>query len=184
MKRAIIVHGWDGVPNDSWKPWLKKELERSGFQILAPQMPGGLHPKLNEWIKTISQTVGVPDKDTYFIGHSLGCISIVRYLTTLPKNNVVGGCVLIAGFSGNIRIPEISEFYSQTADVEKARDHCNNFVIIHSDNDEDVPMKKAIEFKDQLKAKFILEHNKGHLSESDNVKELPSALNAIKEMSV
>ncbi len=184
MKRAIIVHGWNGVPNDSWKPWLKKELERRGFQVLTPQMPGGLHPKLNEWIKTISQNVKVPDKDTYFIGHSLGCISIVRYLTTLPKNSIVGGCVLIAGFSGNLGIPQISEFYSLAVEVEKARDYCKNFVIIHSDNDKSVSMREAIEFKEQLKAKFILEHNKGHLSEGDRLKELPSALNAIKEMSV
>ena len=184
MKRAIIVHGWNGVPNNSWKPWLKKELEKKGFQVIAPQMPGGLHPKLNEWIKTISQNVGMPDKETYFIGHSLGCIAIVRYLTTLPKNTIVGGCVLVAGFSEDIEIPEISEFYTQPVEVEKARDHCKNFVVIHSEDDEDVPMKRALEFKEQLKAKFILEHNKGHLSESDGVKELPSALNAIKEMSI
>ena len=182
MKRAIIVHGWNGVPNNSWKPWLRKELEKKGFQVIAPQMPGGLHPKLNEWIKTISKNIEAPDQETYFIGHSLGCISIVRYLTTLPKNSVVGGCVLIAGFSGGLGIPEISEFYSQPSQVERAGDYCKNFVIIHSDDDEVVPMKRALEFKEQLKAKLILEHNKGHLSESDGVKELPSALNAIKEM--
>ena len=183
MKRAIIVHGWNGVPNDSWKPWLKKELEKKGFQVIAPQMPGCLHPKLNEWIKTISQNVGIPDKETYFVGHSLGCISIVRYLTTLPKNITVGGCVLVAGFSGNLGIPEIFEFYSLPSEVEKARDYCKNITIIHSEDDDVVPIKRAIEFKEQLKAKFILEYNKGHLSESYGIKELPSALNAIQEMS-
>jgi len=25
--RIFIIHGWDGNPHDSWKPWLKKEPE-------------------------------------------------------------------------------------------------------------------------------------------------------------
>lgn len=179
MKRAFIIHGWDGNPHDSWKPWLKKELEKRNFQVISPQMPGGEFPKLNEWIKTIHNIVGKPDKNTFFVGHSLGCIAIVRYLTALSSNIKIGGCVFIAGFSGNIGIPQISEFYSFPIEVEKAKIHTNNFTIIHSDNDIDVPMEKAIEFKKQLNAKFILEHGMGHISESDGIKQLPSALKAI-----
>ena len=145
-------------------------------------MPGGIHPKLNDWIKTISNIVGTPNKETFFAGHSLGCISIVRYLAALPKDVKVGGCVFVAGFSSNLGVQEISEFYSRPVDVKKATIHTANFVIIHSDNDEDVPMEKAKEFQKQLNAKFILEHNKGHISEDDGIRELPSALNSILEM--
>ena len=28
MKRAFIIHGWDGYPAEGWFPWLKRELEK------------------------------------------------------------------------------------------------------------------------------------------------------------
>ncbi len=183
MKRVFIIHGWDGIPNDSWKSWLKRELEKRGFEVIAPQIPGGRHPKLQEWIETISNSVVSPDVETYFVGHSLGCIAIVRYLATLSANVRVGGCVFVSGFSSDLGVSQIAEFYSSPSEVKKATAHTNNFVIIHSDDDEDVPMEKAKEFQKQLNARFILEHNKGHISEDDGVKELPSALNAIIEIS-
>lgn len=183
MKRVFIIHGWDGVPDDSWKPWLTKELEKHGFSVTAPQMPGKEFPKLKDWIAMIAKTVGTPDKNTFFVGHSLGCISIVRYLGTLPAAVKVGGCVFVAGFSGNIGIPQISEFYSLPVDVTKARVHTDKFVMIHSDNDEDVPFEKAMEFKNQLNAKLILEHNMGHISEDAGIRQLPSALNELLLMS-
>ena len=31
-----MVHGWDGNPNNHWFPWLKKELEKRGFEVHVP----------------------------------------------------------------------------------------------------------------------------------------------------
>jgi uncharacterized protein len=180
MKRVFLIHGWEGNPYDAWKTWLKKKLEVNGFKVIAPQMPGGTNPVLKEWLDIISNIVGKPSKEDYFVGHSLGCISIARYLEKLPKDSKVGGCVFVSGFSGNINIPEISEFYSLPIDFKKVKDHCSNFVVINSDNDPYVPIELGKKFQKQLDAKLILEH-KGHISEDEGIKELPSALNAILE---
>lgn len=42
--------------------------------------------------------VGVPDEQTYFVGHSLGCQAIARYLESLSESIKVGGVVFVAGF--------------------------------------------------------------------------------------
>ena len=63
--------------------------------------------------------------------------------------------------------------------TEEIKDKIRNITLIHSDNDSDVPIKFANEIKEKFKADLILEHNKGHISESDGVRELPSLLNSI-----
>jgi hypothetical protein len=31
-KRAILVHGWGGSPEEGWRPWLKKEFTKKGWE--------------------------------------------------------------------------------------------------------------------------------------------------------
>ena len=48
-KRVFIVHGWDFNPKMNWYPWLKKELERKGFDVMVPEMPNTSEPEINAW---------------------------------------------------------------------------------------------------------------------------------------
>ncbi|MBI2580107.1 MAG: alpha/beta hydrolase, partial [Candidatus Aenigmarchaeota archaeon] len=77
MKRAFLVHGWQGSPESGWKPWLRKELKKNGFSVSVPEMPDTAHPRMNAWVPHLAKTVGTPDKNCYFVGHSLGCIAIL-----------------------------------------------------------------------------------------------------------
>ena len=183
MKRAFLIHGWEGKPNDHWFPWLTLELRAEGWEVNAPQMPHPDKPGVSEWTGFLNEYVGRPDKDTYFVGHSLGCITIARYLEGLSPKMKVGGCVFVAGFSGRINVPEILKFYEPPFDAEKAKTHCNKFVMIFSDNDPYVPMEKSLEMARELGAKTILERGKGHFCASDGVTALPSVLSALLSFS-
>jgi predicted alpha/beta hydrolase family esterase len=84
MKRAIIVHGFKGKPGTNWKPWLKRELEDKGFRVNVPEMPHTQTPQLKEWVDKLTETISLYESDDIFlIGHSLGCITILKYLETL-----------------------------------------------------------------------------------------------------
>lgn len=183
MKKVFLVHGWDGNPNNHWFPWLKLELIARGWEVNAPQLPHAANPKVSEWLDFLEDYVGKPAADTYFVGHSLGCITIARYLETLAPKVKVGGCVFVAGFSGRINVPEIAEFYQLPFDAEAAKKRCGKFVMIFSDNDPYVPMEKSLEMAKQLGAKTILERGKGHFTTGDGVTALPSALSALLNMS-
>src|SRR3990167_1700607 len=98
MKRIIIIHGWDGYPEEGWFPWLKKELKNQGLEVLVPQMPEPEAPKIENWVPKFSEIVGTPDENTYLVGHSMGCQTIVRYLEALPEGVKIGGAVFIGGF--------------------------------------------------------------------------------------
>ncbi|KKU21207.1 MAG: hypothetical protein UX31_C0020G0013 [Candidatus Nomurabacteria bacterium GW2011_GWA1_46_11] len=72
MKRVFIIHRWDGNPTEDWYQWLKKELEGRGFEVFVPAMPEPDEPKIETWIPFLSQLVGTPDANTFFVGHSIG----------------------------------------------------------------------------------------------------------------
>jgi hypothetical protein len=63
MKRAVIIHCWEGTPEYCWYPWLKRALESFGFQVEVPAMPDSEHPKQAGWIRTMKKIIGEPDDD-------------------------------------------------------------------------------------------------------------------------
>ncbi len=64
----------------------------------VPQLPGTDSPHIGSWIPALAEAVGLVDQDTYFVGHSMGCQAVVRYLETLPEDTEIGGVVFVAGF--------------------------------------------------------------------------------------
>lgn len=188
-KRVFLIHGWGGYPEEGWRPWLKNGLEKRGFFVFVPAMPDTEHPKMDAWLEHLKKIVGIVDKNCYFVGHSLGCITILRYLETLQEGQEVGGAVLVAGFTDiNITIGkdedinEIKTFFEQEVNFKKIKTHCKKFVAIHSDNDPYVPLSYAGIFKENLGAKIIIEHNMKHFSGDDGITKFPVALSSILEI--
>ncbi|MEK7108482.1 MAG: alpha/beta fold hydrolase, partial [Patescibacteria group bacterium] len=93
-KRAIIVHGWSGNPQEGWFPWLEKEITTAGLEVSVPAMPDADHPKIEPWVQTLVDTIGTPDANTILIGHSIGAQTILRYLETV--STPIGGAVFVA----------------------------------------------------------------------------------------
>lgn len=191
MKRVFIVHGWDGHPQEGWFPWLKKELEQKGFEIHVPQLPEAENPRIYNWVPALAKAVGTPNRETYFVGHSMGCQTIARYLESLSEDTKVGGAVFVAGFfkrlTGLEDEPDVQEtdrhWLTAPVDFKKVRSHLGRSVAIFSDNDPWVPLDNQNDFRDKLKSKIIVEHNMGHFSGSNKVFELPVALSAVLEIS-
>jgi predicted alpha/beta hydrolase family esterase len=187
QKRVIIIHGWNGYPEEGWFPWLTKQLEQQSFQVQVPAMPDPAKPEIKAWVSHLSNTVGTVDENTFFIGHSIGCQAILRYLETLPTKTKIGGAVFVAGWFTlmNLKMEEeeiAKPWLEIPVTVEKVEEHDHKFFAIFSDNDESVPQDNKEMFEQILGAKTLLEHNKGHFSGSDGVTELPSALAAVLEM--
>lgn len=182
MKRAFVIHGWEGKPDSNWFPWLKKELESKGFAVESPQMPNADTPKLEEWLSHLQNVIGTPDENTFLVGHSLGTIAILRYLEKLG-NQKIGGAVLVAGFPESIGYKELASFFQTPLNYEKIKKSCKNFVVINSDDDPYVPVKFGEILRDKLGAKLIIMKNAGHINEGNGHFQLPVALEEILKMS-
>jgi len=191
QKRVFIIHGWDGYPEEGWFPWLKTELEGRGFAVFVPQLPKADEPRINNWVTALKNVIGIADNQTYFVGHSIGCQAIARYLESLPEDVKVGGAVFVAGFFKRLSnledddvVRSVSQEWLQTPlNLEKVKTHLEKCVAIFSSDDPYVPVDNQEDYKEKLDAKIIIENEKGHFSGSTGTTELLSALNSVIEIS-
>lgn len=181
-KRVFVIHGWGGYPDEGWRPWLKKELEKRRFDVFTPVMPKTNFPICEEWVDYLQQLVGKSRLNDIFIGHSLGCITIFRFLEKFARKEKVAGAVLVAGFTDDLGIKELSNFFKEKINFKKIKKCCQKFIAIHSDNDPYVSLKYGEIFEQKLGAKLIIEHQMKHFSGDDNIFELPSALASILKL--
>lgn len=175
-ERVFIIHGWEGTPDSNWFPWLRKELEKQGFEVIVPAMPDTDHPIFSEWLADMQKIICHPDKNTYLVGHSLGAIAILRYLESLPTGQKIGGVVLAAGFSESLGIKETESFFVEPLNYERIKNSAEKFIAINSDNDPYVPIKKGEILRDKLGAELIVVPKGSHLNEGAGYTELPIVL--------
>ncbi|MEK7134747.1 MAG: alpha/beta hydrolase [Patescibacteria group bacterium] len=187
-KRVFIAHGWDSSPEGDWFPWLKKELEEKGFEVYVPQLPDSENPRIYNWVPKLGEVVGVADENTYFVGHSIGCQTIARYLESLPEGVKIGGAVFVAGFfkrlTGLEDDPDVREtdkhWIESPLDFEKVKSHLSKSIAIFSDNDPFVPLDNQDDFRDRLGSEIMTEHRKGHFNRPDDgITELPIVLQSV-----
>lgn len=187
-KRIFIIHRWDGKPKSDWYPWLKRELETKGLEVFIPEMPNTEEPKIKEWIDHLSNILKNPDDNTYFIGHSIGCQTIMRYLAT--QNNVrVGGALFIAGWFyldnlENEAVKEIARpWLDEPINLAMVRSSLKNLTVVLSENDPYNRVKENGEkFAKELNAKIVVLQSKGHFTEDDGITELPFDMQLLFEM--
>jgi uncharacterized protein len=190
MKRVFIIHGWSGYPEEGWFPWLKTELEKRGFEVSVPAMPDTNRPKMENWIPFLGELIGAPDQNTFFVGHSIGCQAVLRFLETLPEDAQIGGAVFVAGWYNMRNLDNEKEvriagpWVNTPRDDEKIKKILNGkAVAIFSDNDQWVLPENQNSWRAKAGAEIVIEHAKGHFSGNDGITELPSALEALLKIS-
>jgi len=191
MKKVYMIHGWEGNPENNWFPWLKSNLKDNGFEVFVPEMPETERPVESVWLRTMQKLVKNPYKDTYLVGHSMGCQAILRYLESLEGDVVIGGAVLVAGWINDPmwegRTEEetkvVHDWFDVPKDYEKIKKHCVKFVSIFSSDDPFILKTNWQEAEKILGAKVVIVPNKGHFDDTAGIKELPEALEAVLKMS-
>ena len=178
--KVILMHGKDTDPSKKWYPWLSKEMKKLGVKFLAPTLPNPSNPSFDEWIRELEKAN--PDQDTILIGHSRGGVTILRWLERLPLNEKVRKVILIAANSGHLkkidRTDKVNGFFTEQGyNFEKIKSHCDNFVILHSRDDEWVSFEAGEENARGLNAKFLRFNDRGHFGKKINA--VPELLNEI-----
>ncbi len=185
MKRVIMVHGWEGFPENHWFPWLKKKLEEMDFQVITPQMPDPATPKIETWVAQLKKVIGKADQDTFFVGHSIGCQTIMRYLEQLSPSVKIGGILFVGGWiTLTPTVTEEKESYQiakpwlkTPLDWKKIKSHADKIIAIFSDDDPFVPVEDAQIFKQNLNAKTIIVKGKEHFTKKGSLSDIPGVLN-------
>ena len=182
-KRLIIVHGWEGSPQEGWYPWIAAEMVRKGWSVQVPAMPNAAQPEQSRWVPHLVDIGGKVDRNTFFVGHSLGCITILRFLERLKSQEKIGGVILVAGFDKPLKYKELKNFFQESIAWNRIKKNCKKFVTIHSEDDPYVPVENGLRLEKNLDTKRIVVNGLKHFSGDDGVARLPLVLQELLEIS-
>ena len=183
MKSVVIVHGWDGGPEEPMLQWVKDEFEKRGYKTIVPAMPHPATPTIEDWVAKLKEVVPNEGEIT-LVGHSIGCQTILRYIEVLEEDEKIAKLILIAPWMAldmntieeeGEEVKEIAKPWMETPiDFTKVRRMVGETLAIFSDNDPYVPLSQKDLFEKKLGAKVVVEHNKGHFDPYSGTRELPS----------
>ena len=189
MNKIFMVHCCDGTKDDGWYPWLDEKISDENNKVIRFNMPNTENPKIEEWVSELDKQVEILDENTYFIGHSIGCQTILRYLES--KNvDKIGGILFVAPWLDLLPKAIEDEDSYNTAytwihtdiNFDNIRNITDNITCIFSDDDYFVSLSQKEKFENLLNTKTIVVHNKGHISADDGVQELNEIYNALNEI--
>lgn len=182
MKKVYIIHGWGMDSNMHWIKWLEEELKKKGDEVYSFDMPNSNEPTIEEWVGFLEENIKDIDENTFFVGHSVGAQTIMRFLEKAHKHLRIGGCVFVAPWLdlvglGNEEIKIAHPWTEGKIDMERVLDHTANITCIFSTNDPYVSEKEWKKFEEGLNAKIIIKKDEGHFEEAQ---EIPEILEHIK----
>lgn len=183
MKKVLIIYGYRGIPNGAWRPWLMTELEKKGIYATTLPMPGFDNPDCSKWVAEIKRQVEQDhDDEIYLIGHSLGSISILKYLEVTSKNFLVSGTILVSTPIKKTDIRNLDSFFEHPLDFKLIKSNCKAFCVIHGTDDTYAPFAQGKELSEILNCSLITIPNGGHLSGQEGWYSLPPCLDSLLEM--
>ncbi|MEX5294942.1 alpha/beta hydrolase [Kocuria sp. CPCC 205268] len=181
VRRVVVVHGYDAAPDRHWFPWLRERLEAEGVPTDVVELPEPSRPEAGAWRAAVARAVGEPDEHTHLVGHSLGCLTLLRHLAGLPGPWTLGGLVLVAGFTGPLEgLPQLDRFLAEDVDVSAVRANTRRRLVLRSDDDPTVPASATEALAARLEAPVQVVPGAGHFCGSDGVTRLPEVLEALR----
>ena len=187
MKTVYIAHGWGNSSKSNWIPWVAQNLKDEGCEVIALDFPDPDEPRIGSWVEHLRSKVSALNKDVYFIGHSVGCQTIMRFLELIDVK--VGGAIFVAGWFtlNNLETKEeeeIAEPWIKTPiDFAKVRSVLPKSILMLSDNDPWVPFeetKKA--FETNLGSEVVVLPRAGHITADDGFGPFPQLIEAFRNV--
>lgn len=188
MKRALILHGTNGRPNDHWLPWLRANLEAGGYEVVAPQLPACHTPDkrvYNDFIRNL----GIDFSDSLLIGHSSGATAALNLLSEdwFPKVRTTA----LVGLFLNEKLTKSVDWYQAGQfdglfpesgfDPELLKRKSGQFVCVHGDDDPYCDYGDAQRFAASVGAQLITIKGGKHLSSSSGgITELPQLTDVLR----
>jgi hypothetical protein len=161
--RVILVHGFNSSPEQNFHPWLKKELEDLGFDVVAPTLPLQKDTEfdLSFLMEEMKRQVGYLRGDDILLGHSLGGFIVLHSLEAVEMKETPRAVILVAS-PWNVTKPELRRLFIADLDADVLMWKANEFIVIHSKDDELVPIEHGRHLANVLKAEFIETEGNDH----------------------
>lgn len=182
--KIFLFHCWGGDSRSCWSGSLADHFLAKGIPVIAPNFPDSNNPKIEKWLEEIRlNNPKFDQKDKWIlVGHSLGCPTILRLLENFKEEERVKAIILVAGFAKDLGISQIKNFVENEFNWSKIKSKTEKIIVINSDNDPFIDLEEGKRMAQMLGAKFIIEHNAGHINEGSGFKKYPKLVELIEQI--
>ena len=144
---AILLHGWGETPQRTDWDWLSStrvELEKIGYEVFMPELPGNNIPDLETQLAFLEQYQDRLDDRSIIIGHSMGGFLGMHFVERLGKKidtlicvaPVFNGLIDHVDWSSRATGWEIgSASMRKNYSPEKIKQNLNSWAVYLSEND-------------------------------------------------
>ena len=183
MKRAFIIHGSHGNPQENWFPWLKSELEKLNYKVTIPQFPAANNTgseNLDDWLKMFEKYLELFDENSILIAHSKGCIFTYHLLHRIRP--CIRAVFLVAPWYkyhwyGNNK--PVSTFHVKDFRWDSLKDKSKYFEIYQSTNDI-IEVWEGEKIAKDVGGNIVIIENAGHFNSNAGFTKFPLLLESIK----
>lgn len=180
---VYIVHGFMASPSDHWFQWLKEKLEERGISVKVLELPDSSAPNPIVWQKALYENIDRLNRNTFFVAHSLGCVSLLTYLQENINDKSIGGLVLVSGFVSPLpKLPQLNDFVEYQFDFEKIISAVKQRTVIGSPQDSIVPYYLTREVAKYLESNLYSIDDAGHFLADDGYDTFPYLLEILLTM--
>ena len=183
-KNALILHGTGGNSTSNWFPWLKQELEKIGYEVWVPDLPGAGEPNVKRYTEFLLNSDFEFGPDTIIIGHSSGSVEIFGLLKSLSDGINIGPVFLVGSFKDDLGREDLKGLFLEPFDFELIKRKAKKFVFFHSDDDPFCPLDHAKYLSEKVNGELVIIPGQKHFSIStsgEKYKEFPELLEKINE---
>lgn len=148
-----------------WKDVLQENLGE-GFDVLQPRMPNKTNAQYADWEKIFKKIMEKVDDSLVLVGHSLGALFLVKYLSenTLEKN--VPSVHLVAAPFDDEEQESLGSFKIDTNKVENIQALTNNIFLYFSTDDPVIPVSESQKYAEKLPQATLKKFtDKGHFNQ-------------------
>lgn len=150
---------------NDWKDTLAEKLGRN-FEIIAPKMPNKFNAKYREWKIWFEKFIPHFTANVVLVGHSLGGLFLVKYLSENFSPQKVKGLFLVAIPHDDKGTKYSLADFQLPKNLAKMAKQVPSTFFYHSEDDPFVPLADFKKYQTQLKtAVFRQLKNRGHFNQ-------------------
>ncbi len=148
-----------------WSDSLRKDLG-SRFDVLLPKMPNPMNAKYDEWRILFKKIVPLLDNNVILIGHSLGAIFLVKYLSENKFPKKILATLLVSPPYDDEGMEESLSDFVLPKSLDKLNKQGGKVFVYQSKDDKVVPSSHLEKYKKALPSVIIREFKKrGHFDQ-------------------
>jgi len=176
-KKIIITRGnGNSEPNENWFPYVKRELEKIGLEVLNEKFPDPELAREKYWLPFI-KSLGA-DENTILIGHSSGAVATMRFA---EKNKILGSVLVGACYTDlGDEDERKSGYYNRPWEWEVIKNNQKWIVQFSSIDDPYIPVEEPRYISQRLQTEYHEHTDEGHFGADKNKIAFPEIVTVIK----